>query len=87
MVKTFIEEEPKQSLRCIAAETGLNKESVRLILRNQLNRRKLCSVWIPHLLTESNKRERVACANTLINIFDSHSMDEIMKIFAVEDES
>ena len=42
---------------------------------------------MPYVLTDRNKVERVECATRIVNFFDTHSMEDILQHFAVEDES
>ncbi len=58
----LIQNEPKQSLRRLSDETSLSKETVRKILIEDLGKRKVCSVWVPHTLSTQNKSDRVLCA-------------------------
>lgn len=86
-VAESIEKEPKQSLRSIAEEIGISKNSVRQILVDSLGMRKVCSVWVPHELSEKNRRDRISCARELIKFMDEHSVEECLKFWAVEDET
>jgi transposase len=85
--KHFVQANPKSSLSLISDSLSLSKETVRLILVEELLFRKVCSVWIPHKLTEENRVQRVACAKSILQLFVAHSMEEIMRIFTVEDET
>ena len=49
--------------------------------------RKACSVWIPHTLSDANKVDRVQCAATLVELMDSHSKEDCLKYWAVENET
>ena len=86
-LEQLITENPKQSTRNLAEQLSLNKETVRTILQRNLSLRKVCSVWVPHVLTERNKEERMECAANIVSFFDNHSMPYILQHFAVEDES
>ena len=50
-----------------------------------LSKRKIYSVWVPHKLSQKNKR--VSCARELIKFMDEHSVEEYLKFWAVEDET
>ena len=56
VIQEVVCNEPRTSLRALADQTGLSKDTVRLILTKELHLRKVCSTWIPHLLSESNKQ-------------------------------
>lgn len=86
-IKTLIEENARQSVRAIADSKGINRETVRQVLIHSLELRKVCSVWVPHHLSESNKRDRVLCAQSIVNLVDTNSMDFLLQHWATEDES
>jgi hypothetical protein len=83
----FISEYPKTSLRCIAGSLQLSKGTVHRILTNDLLFRKVCSVWIPHHLTATNKAERITCAKSILQLSDDYSEYELLRVFATQDES
>ncbi|KAI6648237.1 hypothetical protein LOD99_12046 [Oopsacas minuta] len=58
-IRQLIEAEPKQSVRIRAVATEISRESVRRILVEVLGLRKVCSVWISHLLSKANMDSRV----------------------------
>jgi transposase len=71
----------------MSGELNLSKETIRRILVDDLLFTKVCSVWIPHSLSDENKVQRVHCATSLTHFFALHSMDDLMRLFAVEDET
>jgi hypothetical protein len=83
----FVSDEPKSSISLIADSLQLSKEMVRRILVDDLLLKKICSVWVPHKLSEDNKLQRVACAQRLCQMFASHSQEYLMRLFAVTDET
>lgn len=68
-VETLVLTEPHSSLEQIAEITGLSKGSVHTILTLHLQRKKLCGRWIPHLLTEADKEDRMETSRSLLNRF------------------
>ena len=42
--------------------TGISEGSVQTILKKRLDLRKVCARWVPHLLTEEQKTQRLKCA-------------------------
>lgn len=87
IIAQLIAENPRQSLRQLSESVGCSKDSVRRIVEDHLGLRKLCSVWIPHCLSDSNKRDRVECARQLSSIFEQHSMEECLRLWTTEDET
>ena len=83
----FIRSEPKSSVRCIADSLQLGKDTVHRILTEELLFRKVCSVWIPHQLTEGDKAERVRCAQSILQLFNNYGEHELMRLFGSQDES
>ena len=86
-IRQLVEANPRQSTRTIAEQTGLSKNTVHRILVNVLGFRKVCSVWVPHRLSEANKIARVECCKDLIHLIDSHSMTELLEKWITEDET
>ena len=86
-LENLIRENPRQSIRHLAEHLNMGKETVRTILHRELNLRKVCSVWVPHVLSDRNKIQRKECATNVIAFFDCNSMDFILQHFAVEDET
>jgi hypothetical protein len=86
-VYDFITNEPKSTVALVSESLDLCKTTVRSILIEELLFRKVCSVWIPHFLSDENKLQRIDCASNLIHLFNHHSMDDMLRTFAVEDET
>ena len=87
LVKRLISEMPKQSCRGLAADTGMTKDTVFRILTRELGMKKVCSVWIPHHLSDANRHERMQCATSFLHRMNTHSVDECMKLWVTEDET
>ena len=51
-VKIVVEQDARLSVKDIASCTGISEGSVQTILKKRLDLRKVCSRWVPHLLTE-----------------------------------
>ena len=83
----LVEEQPRTSLRALSDIIGLCKDAIREILTTHLGLRKVCSTWVPHHLSESNKRDRISCAESLIALFYENSFDYLLQHWATEDGS
>ena len=57
------------SVRDVASCTGISEGSVQTILNRRLDLRKVCVRWIPHLLTEEQKTQRLKCARELLKTY------------------
>ena len=54
------------SVKDIASCTGISEGSVQTILKKRLDLRKVCARWVPHLLTEEQKTQRLKCVRELL---------------------
>ena len=58
-VKIVVEQDARLSVKDIASCTGISEGSVQTILKKRLDLRKVCARWVPHLLTEEQKTQRL----------------------------
>ena len=66
-VKIVVEQDARLSVRDIASCTGISEGSVQTtILKKRLDLRMVCARWVPHLLTEEQKTQRLKCARELL---------------------
>lgn len=65
-VKAVVEQDARLSVKDIASSTGISEGSVQTILKKHLQLRKICARWVPHLLTEEQKKQRLKCARELL---------------------
>ena len=68
-VKIVVEQDARLSVRDIASCTGVSEGSVQTILKKRLDLRKVCARWVPHLLTEEQKTQRLKCARELLKTY------------------
>ena len=61
-VKIVVDQDVRLSVKDIASCTGISEGSVQTILKKRLDQRKDCAMWVPHLLTEEQKTQRLKCA-------------------------
>lgn len=59
LVRQLIDTDPHVSIRYLITETGLSYFIVYNIITEHLKLKKLCTRWVPHFLTEEQKKERV----------------------------
>ena len=59
------------SIRKIEEEVGISKERIGHILHNELDLHKVCAKWVPHVLTEENKKNRVEISKQLLEILEN----------------
>jgi histone-lysine N-methyltransferase SETMAR len=66
LVRAVIDDDPHATYDDIEAETTLSRCTIHSILHESLELRKVTSRWVPHLLTDANRKERVdACRENL----------------------
>ena len=68
-VKIVVEQDARLSVKDIASCTGVSEGSVQTILKRCLDLRKVCAKWVPHLLTEEQKTQRLKCARELLKTY------------------
>ena len=68
-VKIVVEQDARLSVKDIARCTGISAGSVQTILKKRLDLRKVCGRWVPHLLTEEQKTQRLICARELLKTY------------------
>ena len=68
-VKIVVEQDARLSVKDIASCTGISVGSVQTILKKRLELRKVCARWVPHLLTEEQKTQRLKCARELLKTY------------------
>ena len=69
-VEAIIDEDPHISLNDIEALTSLCRGTIVNIIHTHLNKRKLSSRWIPHLLTAEQKLKRVTFCTHNLKMFE-----------------
>ena len=65
-VKIVVKQDARLSVKDIASCTGISEGSVQTILKKRLDLRKVCARWVPHLLTEEQKTQRLKCGRGLL---------------------
>ena len=66
VILDLLDERPFASLREIAEVVHFDAETVRLCLSRELGYKKYTSRWVPHKLSEGQKRERVEAAHVML---------------------
>ena len=66
----LVEQDARLSVKDIASCTGISKGSVQTILKKRLDMRKVCARWVPHLLIEEQKTQRLKCDRELLKTYE-----------------
>ena len=70
-VKILVEQDARLSVKDLTSCTGISEGSVKTILKKRLDLRKVCAKWVPHLLTEEQKTQRLKYAQELLKTYKS----------------
>lgn len=62
-IQDLVRDDGRRSVRSLSCETGLCRQTVWQILKKDLKLRRLCAKFVPRLLTDEQKRSRVAMAS------------------------
>ena len=72
-VKIVVEQDARLSVKDIASCTGISEGSLQTILKKRLDLRKVCARWVPHLLTEEKKTQRLKSARELLKTYKGYN--------------
>lgn len=67
-IKDIIEGDARFTVRDIAQKVGISLSTVNFILKKHLKVRTISARWVPHLLTNEQKRQRVKVAKKLLQM-------------------
>ena len=84
-IKDYIEDNPAASCRCIARIMGIDKNTVKRILTENLHLRKVHFKWFPHLLTPIQKAKRLEISKELLKILTSLTPKQKMKLVTLDE--
>ena len=70
-IKEIIAGDARFIVRDIARNVGISISTVHLILKKHLKVRKISARWVPHLLTDEQKRQRVKVAKNCFKCFQN----------------
>ena len=68
-LKIVVKQDVRLSVKDIASCTGISEGSVQTILKKCLDLRKVCASWVPHLLIEEQKTQRLKCSRELLKTY------------------
>lgn len=79
-VRELIKEDRHVTYREIEASLGISPPAIHTILHDHLAVKKICSRWIPHNLTNAEKKARVDWCKKMIKKYNSGASNEVNKI-------
>ena len=69
-VRQILEQDRRLTLRLIAQELGISKDTAHTIVRDDLGERKICSRFVLHKFTEEQQAKRMETSGDLIFVCD-----------------
>ena len=81
-VEKMVGDDPRMSVRQLSDSLEVEMTSIYRVLTEELKLRSVCSVWVPTVLSEKNKRDRVDCCKRLISFLRGPVSD----VYCVQDE-
>jgi histone-lysine N-methyltransferase SETMAR len=85
-VKELVRSDRRLTVRFVADQLNLNRETVRLILTENLNMRKVCAKMVPKNLSEEQKERRLQVCSELLERVQSEG-DEFLNKIITGDET
>ena len=79
-IKEIIEGDARFTVCDIARKVGLSLSTVHLILKKHLKVRKISARWVPHLLTDEQKGQRVKVAKKLLQMFPKYDKKQFATV-------
>ena len=79
-IKEIIEGDARLTVRDIARKVGISLSTVHPILKKHLKVRKISARWVPHLLTDEQKRQRVKVAKKLLQMFPKYDKKQFANV-------
>ena len=73
LIRQILEKDARYTVRQLAKMTGLSLARIHCILKKHLKLGKINARWIPHLLTDDQKRSRVDKAKSLLKKYPKYS--------------
>ena len=79
-IKEIIEGDARFTVRDIARKVGISLSTVHLILKKHLKVGKISARWVPHLLTDKEKRQRVKVAKKLLQMIPKYDKKQFANV-------
>jgi len=83
-VHNMVLDDQQMKVRKIAETIGISKECVGYILHEELGMKKLCTRWVPRLLTADQKRTRMKISEECLECFNKNKTDFVHRFITVD---
>ena len=84
-VHEFLRDDPCCSIEEISRYTEVSTGSVYKILKEHLGVRKVCTRWVPYLLSETHKIQRVECCQNLLSQFGKCDERRLFEVATIDE--
>ncbi|KAJ4445043.1 hypothetical protein ANN_06842 [Periplaneta americana] len=84
-VRQMLAQDRRLSLELIAEELDISKDTMHTIVRDDLGKRKICSRFVPHKLTDEQKAKRMETSRDFISMCDEDPLP--LKTIVTGDET
>ena len=84
-VHDMILDDQQMKVREIAETIGISKECVGYILHEEMDMKKLCARWVPHLLTADQKCTRVKISDQCLQRFNKNKTDFVHRFITMNE--
>jgi histone-lysine N-methyltransferase SETMAR len=78
-------DDQKMKVREIGETTGISKECVGYILHEELDMKKLCARWVPHMLTANQKCTRMKISEQCLERFNKNKIDFVCRFITMDE--
>jgi len=72
-------------VREIAETIGISKERVGYILHKEVDMKKLCARWVPHMLTADQKRTRMKIFEQCLECFNKNKTNFVRRFITMDE--
>jgi histone-lysine N-methyltransferase SETMAR len=83
-VHDIVLDDRRMKVREIAETINISKECVGYILHEELDMKKLCARWVPHMLTADQKRTRMKISEQCLERFNKNNTDFVCRFITVD---
>jgi histone-lysine N-methyltransferase SETMAR len=81
-IKDIIEGDARLTVRDIVRKVSISLSTVHFILKKHLKVRKISARWVPHLLTDEQKSQRVKVAKKQLQMFPKYDKKQFANVVA-----
>ena len=79
-IREILEKDARYTVQDLAHMTSISSGSIHKILRKHLGVRRITARWIPHLLSDKEKQQRVSMAKKLLKMYPKYDQRKFADI-------